>query len=63
MVTAAAAAENESTVVVGYHRDYAGFLAAKLSGDGTLLWEWEVSKNGVTLFGETNANSPYEVDE
>lgn len=43
MITAAAAAENNSVVVVGYHRDYSGFLAAKLSGDGTLLWEWEVS--------------------
>lgn len=42
MITAAAAAENESVVVVGYHRDDSGFLAAKLSGDGTLLWEWEV---------------------
>ena len=43
MISAAAAAENDSVVVVGYHRDFDGFLAAKLDGDGTPLWQWEVS--------------------
>ena len=41
MVEAAAAAEDESVVVVGYHRDCSGFVAAKLDGEGALLWQWE----------------------
>ena len=45
MMEAAAAAEAESVVRVGYHRDSSGFLAAKLDGEGALLWQWEVHRH------------------
>lgn len=43
ITTAVAIAEDGSVVVVGNDREgNAGFQAAKLDADGTLLWEWEV---------------------
>lgn len=42
ITTATAMAEDESVTVAGHYREAAGFKAAKLDADGTLLWEWEV---------------------
>lgn len=43
ITTGIAMAEDGSVVVVGHDRlGNAGFQAAKLDADGTLLWEWEV---------------------